>query len=311
VSEVVVRDTTASDLMVYAWPFRISDQIEVVCDENDVAVIAVGWEVAEQLGPGRHTFTPLNPQLPVNAFFVRTSAVAVMFDLTTTCVLASTRQTVRLRAMGSVMVRVQDASLLVHQFVGLPFDDVNGGLLRSVQQSVERQLARVLVRRCMIHGAPAAATDPTMLPSIIDEVVTRNPTGAAVSGIEFVRFNQLSVTLDEAMSWEHQSSPSWDPTALGWDGQSQASGEWGMQSGSGSGGGMTSPMPAQASPTTIPPPSAEPAFLTVGTRVLVYWSDGLWHSAAIVQVTPQGQYEIELGDRGERAWVEWNQVVPE
>jgi hypothetical protein len=30
-----------------------------------------------------------------------------------------------------------------------------------------------------------------------------------------------------------------------------------------------------------------------------------------VQVTPQGQYEISLGDGGEHAWVDWNQVVPE
>ena len=297
-SEVIVRDVSASDHMVYPWPFRISDQIEVQCDDREVAVIAVGWEVAEQFGPGRHVFTPLNPQLPVSAFFVRTSPLPVPFDMTTTCVLASARQTVRLRATGTVMVRVGDPTLLVRQFVGLPFEDINTGLVRSVQQSVERQLARVLVRRCMIHGVPAAATDPTMLPSIVDELVTRNPTAAAVHGIEFVGFHQLGVSLDEVMSWEHQSSPGWSPP----------NGDWGTQR---AGGGMSTQTATHASPTTIPPPAAEPAFLAIGTRVLVYWSDGLWHSAAILQVTPQGQYEIELGDRGERAWVEWSQVVPE
>jgi len=66
--------------------------------------------------------------------------------MTTSFIIPTTGQPVRLRATGAVQVRCGDPGLLIAQFVGLPFDSVNDGILRSVSRSVERMLM-LCVRR--------------------------------------------------------------------------------------------------------------------------------------------------------------------
>jgi hypothetical protein len=86
---------------------------------------------------------------------------------------------------------------LIAQFVGLPFDAVNDGILRSVSRSVERMLARLLTRRVVMAGSPYAVTDPSMHASIVDELVAYNPTAGAVFGVELIRMGHLTIGADD------------------------------------------------------------------------------------------------------------------
>jgi hypothetical protein len=195
---VIARDAVASDQLVYAWPFPIGPEpIEVSCGTEEIVVMCPAWTIGDRLGPGRHQWRSPDPTKPSNAYFVLSGPVEVPFDMITTFVIPTTQQPVRVRAQGSLLARCMDPGVLVAQFVGLPFDNINNGLMRSVGASVERLLARVLVRRVIGTGAPAAVTDPAMLPSIVDELTAYNPAAGAVTGVGFVRFNQLVIQADD------------------------------------------------------------------------------------------------------------------
>ncbi len=197
---VIARDTVASDHLVYAWPFPIGPECEVSCSEDEQVVMCPAWMVGDRLGPGRHRWRTPDPTRPVTAFFVLMQPVEVGFDLTTAFILPSTGQGVRIRAAGSLQVRCADPGLLVAQFVGLPFDGVNEGVLRSVSRSIERMLARLLTRRVVMAGTPYAVTDPGMLPGIIEELVAYNPTAGAVFGVELIRIGHLTIGADDGMT---------------------------------------------------------------------------------------------------------------
>src|SRR4051794_8969933 len=159
---VIARDAVASDHLVYAWPFPIGpDEYEVTCADDELVVMCPAWMVGDRLGPGRHRWRSPSPMQPVSAFFVLTSPVEVSFDCATQFVIPTTGQPVRLRGTGSLQVRCSDPALLIAQFVGLPFDHVNDGILRSVSRSGERMLAGLLPRRVVMAGTPFAATDPS------------------------------------------------------------------------------------------------------------------------------------------------------
>lgn len=194
---VIARDAVASDHLVYAWPFPIGPECEVSCSEDEQVVMCPAWMVGDRLGPGRHLWRTPDPTRPVTAFFVLTAPVEVGFDLTTQFIIPNTGQPVRLRASGSLQVRCADPGLLVAQFVGLPFDSVNDGVLRSVSRSIERMLARLLTRRVVMAGTPFAVTDPGMLPGIIEELVAYNPTAGAVFGVELIRLGHLAIAADD------------------------------------------------------------------------------------------------------------------
>src|SRR5439155_5510937 len=136
------------------------EEYEVSCAEDEQVVMCPAWMVGERLGPGRHRWRTPDPLRPVAAFFVLTAPVEVSFDMTTRFALPTTGQPLRLRATGSMQVRCSDPGLLIAQFVGLPFDHVNVGVLRSVSRSVERMLARLLTRRVVMAGTPNAVIDP-------------------------------------------------------------------------------------------------------------------------------------------------------
>lgn len=213
---VIARDAVAADHLVYAWPFPLGPECEVNCGDDEEVVMCPAWLVGERLGPGHHRYRTPDPMRPVSAFFVLTSPVEASFDLTTMFILPSTHQPIRLRAAGSLQVRCGDPGLLIAQFVGLPFDHVNEGILRSVSRSVERMLARLLTRRVVMAGTPLAVTDPSMQASIIEELVAYNPTAGAVFGIELMRMGHLTIAFDDGstpyVSLHQAAGPASKPT---------------------------------------------------------------------------------------------------
>jgi hypothetical protein len=196
----IARDGVASDHLVYAWPFPIGPECDVACADDEQVVMCPAWLVGDRLGPGRHRWRTPDPTRPVSAFFVLTAPVEVSFDMTTMFVIPMTGQPVRLRAIGSLQIRCSDPGLLIAQFVGLPFDRVNDGILRSVSRSVERMLARLLTRRVVMAGTPFAVTDPGMLPGIVEELIAYNPTAGAVFGVELIRMGHLTIAADDGSS---------------------------------------------------------------------------------------------------------------
>jgi hypothetical protein len=202
---VIARDAVASDHLVYAWPFPIGpEEYEVACADDELVVMCPAWMVGDRLGPGRHRWRTPDPTRPASAFFVLTAPVEVSFDMITQFVMPTSGLTVRLRASGSLQVRCLDPALLVAQFVGLPFDHVNDGVLRSVSRSIERMLGRLLTRRVLMAGTPAAVTDPQMLPGIVEELVAYNPAAGAVFGVELVRFGHMAIAADDgSRPWQH------------------------------------------------------------------------------------------------------------
>jgi hypothetical protein len=197
---VIARDAVASDHLVYAWPFPLGPECEVTCADDEQVVMCPAWLVGDRLGPGRHRWRTPDPTRPVSAFFVLTAPVEVSFDMTTMFLLPATGQPIRLRASGSLQVRCVDPGLLIAQFIGLPFDRLNEGILRSVSRSVERMLARLLTRRVVMTGSPIAVTDPGMLAGIVEELVAYNPTAGAVFGVELIRMGHLVISADDGSS---------------------------------------------------------------------------------------------------------------
>jgi hypothetical protein len=201
---VIARDAVASDHLVYAWPFPIGpEEYEVSCSDDEQVVMCPAWVVGDRLGPGRHRWRTPDPTRPVSAYFVLLAPVEIPFDVVTSFALPNTGQPVRLRANGSLQVRCSDPGLLVAQFVGLPFDNVNDGIVRSATRSIERMLARLLTRRVVMAGTPQAATDPSQLTSIIEELVAYNPAAGAVFGIELSRMGHVSILADDGSGAVH------------------------------------------------------------------------------------------------------------
>ena len=203
----IARDAVASDQLVYAYPHPIDGHADVSCSDDEIVVMCPAWTVGDKLGPGQHRWRTPAPGKPTNAYFVLTGPVEAPFDMTTGFVLPTTGAQVRIRAAGSLLVRCADPGLLIAQFVGLPFERVNDGVIHSVSQSIARLLGRVLARRVVLAGTSLAVTDPSMLGSIAEELIAYNPTGGAVFGVEFVRFNHLAITAeDSGQSWDTQGS---------------------------------------------------------------------------------------------------------
>jgi hypothetical protein len=195
---VIARDAVASDHLVYAWPFPIGpEEHDVVCADDEQVVMCPAWLVGNLLQVGRHRWRTPDPTRPVHAFFVLTAPVEVSFDMVTMFIVPTTGEGVRLRATGSLQVRCTDPALLIAQFVGLPFDLVNEGILRSVSRSIERMLARLLTRRVIMAGTAQAVTDMQMHSHIVEELVAYNPAAGAVFGVELVRMGHLAILADD------------------------------------------------------------------------------------------------------------------
>lgn len=252
---VIARDAVAADQLVYAWPFPIGPECEVSCADDEQVVMCPAWMVGDRLGPGRHRWRTPDPMRPVAAFFVLMTPASCTFDMSTSFMIPATGQPVRLRATGSLTVRCTDPGLLIAQFVGLPFDTVNDGVLRSVSRSLERMLARLLTRRVIMAASPIAVTDQGMLSGIVEELVAYNPTAGAVFGIELMQINELVIGSDDG------SSPFVVLPNRDWSGQvplqdpPRANGEPPERP---SQNDMTTTAPGRPKPETLPPPPPVP-----------------------------------------------------
>lgn len=237
----IARDGVASDHLVYAWPFPLGPECDVMCREDEQVVMCPAWLVGDRLGPGQHRWRTPDPSRPVAAYFGLVAPVEVSFDMTTTFLLPSTGQPVRLRANGSMQVRCTDPGLLVAQFVGLPFDMVNDGVMRSVSRSVERMIARLLTRRVVMAGTPLAVTDAAMKPQIIEELIAYNPAAGAVFGIELTRMGYLTIAADDGTSPYFLRSADGSASPV-----------------NGNGHVPTGPITERGRPETPPPPATTP-----------------------------------------------------
>jgi hypothetical protein len=196
-STVIARDIQASTQLVYTWPFPIGAECHVQCSVDDIVIMCPAWVVGNRLGPGQHHWRTPDPMRPSTAYFVSTCPTEVDFDLVTSFPMPLTMQPVRVRAMGALTVRCADPAMLVAQFVGLPFYDIDRGLRKSVARSVERILARLLVRRTVMTGSPMTLIDGSVRAAIADELVAYHPTGGAVFGLEFGRLLSLDIAVDD------------------------------------------------------------------------------------------------------------------
>lgn len=195
----IARNASASDHLVHGWSLgTIGDDIEIACAADEAVVMCPSFTVGETLGPGQHRWR--NPDLtrPAAAFFVLTSAVEVEFDLVTRFMLPATRAPVALRATGAVMIKCSQPAVLVAQFVGLPLDDINGGLARSVARSVERLAARLLIGQVLAAGTADAVLGPAAEAQLIEQLVAYGPTAGAVFGIELARVSRVAVSVEGA-----------------------------------------------------------------------------------------------------------------
>jgi hypothetical protein len=210
-STVIARDTQAEGQLVYTWPYPIGAECDVSCSSDEEVVMCPAWVVGNRLGPGRHRWRTPDPTRPSTAYFVSTSPIEVDFDLVTTFVVPLTRQTVRVRATGAVTVRCTDPLLLISQFVGLPFYDIDKGLRQSVSRSIERILARLLVRRTVTTGSALALVDKSVRSAIVEELVAFHPTGGAVFGLEFYRLLALEIAVDDGVGLVQELGVKKDP----------------------------------------------------------------------------------------------------
>lgn len=202
---VIARDSFAAGNLVYAWPFPIGPECEISCSDDEQVVMCPAWTVGERLGPGRHRWRSPDPSRPVAAYFVSFGVVDVEFDMITRFPLPISGQPIWIRASGSVLVRCSDPGVLVAQFIGLPFDSLDEGIRRSVARSVERMAARLLTRRVVLAGTIKAITEPSLLPEIVAELASYNPTAGAVFGIELAQIGRLYLEASDGAVTE--SSP--------------------------------------------------------------------------------------------------------
>ena len=208
---MIARDAVAADQLVYAYPYSVGPAVDVSCGADEIVVLCPAWSVGGMLGPGRHQWQSPEPGKPLAIYFVLTGPVEVPFDMVTGFVLPGTGTQVTVRATGSVLVRVGDPGMLIAQFVGLPFDRVNAGLMASVGTSVERLLGKVLPRKIAIAGSPRAVTDPSMWAPLAEELSAYNPTTGAVYGVQFVRFASLEIA-QVGPNLQPIEVPQWAPT---------------------------------------------------------------------------------------------------
>ncbi len=300
-SQIVARDSVCADHLVYAWPYQVGSSVEVSCGQDEVAVMCPAWAVGANLGPGRHTWTSPDPTRPTAIYFVLTGPVEVAFDMITQFPMPGSGLMTMVRAEGSVLVRVADPAMLVAQFVGLPFDRVNEGLMRSVSSSVERMLGKLLPRKVALAGTVAAVADPSTWPALVEELTQYNPAVGAVHGVAFVRFKQLTIHGGDHNGWQQPGS----------SGSISSSNVQGVVSGElNASNESTEKGAAPSSPALVPPAAPASPALPAGTRVLVALADGLFHSAVVRQAL-QGYYELDVGDTGETVWVPMGQVAPQ
>lgn len=281
---VVARDQSTADKLVFVWPEPVSWGVELSCTEDEVAVICPDWIVGEQLGPGRHTVNLPSPANHILVYFVRTAPVTVPFESVTGVFDRSSGALVPVHYTGSMSVKVGDPLLLCREVLGVPSQDLSAGVLRSAASSMNKALQVMIKKVVMASPAVSALAAPTTVSQLIRMTASGNPMAIAVSGLEFLRFEEFNLSVDggAAVRGNVEHVPAvgaTDETVRVSHGQGQGQGQ------------DTGP------------------HIPLGAHVLVYWNDGLWHAGTIRQFR-EGSYEVALDGLAGVAWVPADHVRP-
>lgn len=311
-SVVVTRDESSASKIIFPWPDPVPWGAELVCSDDEVAIICPNWQVGDQLGPGRHTISPPNPQSHITAYFVRTTAEIIDFARTIAVIDRGSNQAAQVAYQGKANIKVGDPTLMCHQLVGLPYHDLATGVLRSAVNSLGKVFQHVITKVCMSSPSVSTIASHDAVAQLVQMAANANPMAIAVTGLELVNFDEfrLSVNGEKPIDWlpgstsgEHKTTP----IVLS-DGE----------------GPKTTPLTPVTGPKTAKLPAAESPReetgersiengpekpLPAGSKALVYGNDGLWH-AAVVQQYRAGRYQVTPEGGDTPIWVPATQVRP-
>lgn len=307
---VVARDQSTAGHIIFPWPEPLPWGAELVCDEGEVAIICPNWQVGEQLGPGHHAVRPPDPQSYILAYFISTVPHELAFERTIQVLDRSTGQAVYVQYSGLVEVKIGDPMLLCHQLVGLPYYDLATGVMRSAKNSIEKAFQHVIGRVCLASASVAAIAKPRAVSQLVTMTENANPMAVAVTGVELVRVSEFSVSIagGEPIVWR-LPAPAAAPVSIEEQPEVQAAApaeEPEEAAGKGTAakkrGGQTTQKIGSFADTSTPR-------FPVGSTVLVYWTDGLWHMA-VVRQADGARYQISLDGTDTVTWVAATQVRP-
>ena len=315
---VVARDESTAPHIIFPWPDPLPWGVELVCSDDEVAIICPNWQVGEQLGPGRHTISPPNPQSHILAYFVRTTAEIISFDKTISVIDRGTNQTVRVAYEGRAKIKVGDPTLMCHQLVGLPYHDLATGVIRSAQNSLGKVFQHVITKICMASPSISTIASNDAVAQLVQMGANANPMAIAVTGLELVNFEEfrLSIDGDEPIEWAANALDAEDAKTSQLELEKKIPSKTArLHSPVLSSGPKTARLPpADDSPaeTTGEKVLEEPEeeTLPVGAKVLVYGNDGLWHAATVQQYS-DGRYSVTAEGGNTPVWVPANQVRPQ
>ncbi|MEM9491836.1 MAG: hypothetical protein AAGC55_22010, partial [Myxococcota bacterium] len=195
-SVVIARDETTAGHIIFPWPEPIPWGAELVCSEDEVAIICPNWTVGDKLGSGRHTISPPNPQSHVMAYYIRTTAEEVLFERTLTVIDRQSSRTVPVKCAGRAKIRIGDPTLMCHQIVGLPYHDLATGVLRSAASSLAKVFQHVISKVCMTSPSATTIASLDAVKQLVQMAANANPMAIAVSGLELVQFEEFKLLLD-------------------------------------------------------------------------------------------------------------------
>ncbi len=280
--DVVRRDSAARALLVWARTTTNGAQVEVAEDED--AFLCPGWVLGRHLGAGTHLVVADASQ-PVVIYFVRRGPLAVQVKGQISGLFKGAEA--ELQYTMTAAVRAAEPATLCHEVLPLPHENIGTG----VQRSVTASLGRCLQHAIACAGAMAAEPLLTLFRG-------QDPMAGAVRGIELVRIETLTVATAERPLLEWSAADGAASTSRHALGERSA------------GGADAVPREVSRAPTqqahAVAPPPPSGARHQNGSDVLVYWRDGLWHSAT-VEAYRAGQYRVAV-DTGEVLWVPGEQV---
>lgn len=297
---VVARDQTTAGHIIFPWPDPVPWGAELICDESEVAILCPNWQVTEQLGPGHHSVCPAaDPQSYILAYFVSTVPHELVFERAIHVLDRSSGQAVFVQYSGRAEIKIGDPMLLCHQLVGLPYYDLATGVLRSAKNSIEKAFQHVIGRVCLASASVSAIAKPRAVSQLVTMTQNANPMAVAVTGVELLRVREfgLSIAGGEPIRWhlpdEQPGPPASAEEPAETTGSRPAAKKRGVQ---------TTQRIGSFADTSAPR-------FPVGSTVLVYWSDGLWHTAVVRQADGV-RYQISLDGTDTVTWVAATQVRP-
>jgi hypothetical protein len=274
-SVVIARDPSVAEQIVHAWPEPVPWGAELVCRDDEVAIVCPDWTVGDQLGPGRHKLTMPNRSTHVLVYFVRTVPFSAPFDHLIGVFDRTKGGVAQIHYTGSVAVKIGDPLLLCSQILGVPARDLGGGVLRSASNSVTKALQVMVYKILHAHPAASVLATPTAVTQLVHMTASGNPMAIAVNGVEFLGFEHVSVAVDGGPLIAAAVD---DERLL-----------------------------AEPTDATLRPETRAAEHFAAGAQVLVYGIDGLWHAGTVHQFR-DGRYEVSVDGMKNATWVDAGRV---